>query len=446
MIRKFIASSVCLVGLCLGSPVWAGEPISLFNGKDFSGWHGRPTLDPRQWATTSNDDKSKWNEEIKKHWSIDGDQLVNDGKGAYLTTDQEFGDFELSLEYQIAAGGDSGIYLRGIPQVQIWDPDAENNRANGNAKGSGGLWNNPPGFDGKDPVVRADKPVGQWNSMRMRLVGERCWVWLNDEAVIINGRLADFFAKGEPLVARGPIQLQTHDGELRFRNLSVREFDADEANTLLRQAEEAQLAAAGAFQPLFNGSDLSGWKGAVANYSVTDGAIQCQEGKGGTLYSDASYGDFIFRVDFLLPPSGNNGIAVRYPSVEELEQLPKDQRHGDAAYVGMTELQILDDGHPNYQSIDPRQAHGSAYGMVPAKRGYLRPTGQWNHEVVTVRGSKIQVELNGTRILDADLAAVHEYMSNTPHPGKDRAAGHIGFAGHSDPVRFRHVEILPLGK
>jgi hypothetical protein len=138
------------------------------------------------------------------------------------------------------------------------------------------------------------------------------------------------------------------------------------------------------------------------------------------------------RVEFKLPPGGNNGLAIRYPG------------KGDAAYEGMCELQILDDGDSKYGSLDPRQAHGSAYGMVAAARGYLRPVGQWNFEEVTVQGSKIRVELNGTVILDADLSKVKEFMANSPHPGKDRTAGFFGLAGHSDPVEFRNVAIKPL--
>ena len=450
-IRSFRHATLVCVAACstvLLPTDWtnAADTVMLFNGKDFSGWHGRPTVDPRKWSTTPDADKAKWNQEIADHWKVEGNEIVNDGQGAYLTTNGEYGDFDLSLDYKIVAGCDSGIYLRGIPQVQIWDPDAENNRKNGNEKGSGGLWNNPAGWAGKDPLVRADKAIGEWNTMRIRLVGEHCWVWLNDKEVVVDARLHDYFAPGMPLIARGPIQLQTHGAEIRFRNVSVKELSAEEANKVLSQSEEAGLAKASSkFETLFNGTDLSGWKGANGNYTVTEGAIQCMQGKGGVLYSEKSYGDFVFRVDFQLPPAGNNGLAIRYPSVEEIEKLPKDLRHGDAAYVGMTELQILDDGHPNYEKIDPRQAHGSAYGMAAAKRGYLRPVGQWNHEVVTVTGSKIQVELNGTRILDADLSTINEYMANTPHPGKERTSGHIGFAGHSDPVRFRNISIQAVG-
>ncbi len=111
----------------------------------------------------------------------------------------------------------------------------------------------------------------------------------------------------------------------------------------------------------------------------------------------------------------------------------------------MCELQVLDSEHETYRErIDPRQAHGSAYGMVPAARGYLRPTGEWNFQQVTVQGSKVKVELNGYVILDCDLSTVTEYMANSPHPGKERTKGYFGFAGHSDPVMFRAVEINPL--
>jgi hypothetical protein len=110
----------------------------------------------------------------------------------------------------------------------------------------------------------------------------------------------------------------------------------------------------------------------------------------------------------------------------------------------MCEVQILDDDSPKYTKLDPRQFNGSAYGMVPAHRGYLRPTGEWNFMEVDVRGPKLQVELNGTRILDTDLSKIKEFKGNDPHPGKDRTAGHFGFCGHNDPVAFRNIQIKRL--
>ena len=441
--RSLLSGAVASLFFTLSS--FAGE-VQLFNGKDFSNWHGRTTIDPTKFASIDAKQKDAWNQEVKDHWKIEDGVIISDGQGAYLTTNQDFGDFEFSFEYWIVPTSDSGVYLRGIPQVQIWDPDAENNKPNGNEKGSGGLWNNPPGWAGKDPLVRADKPTREWNAMRIRLIGELCSVWLNDKLVVDNARLHNFFAKGEPLPTRGPIQLQTHGAEIRWKNLKLVEYTPEESNAMLRKIEEAKLASSGKFESLFNGKDLAGWAGATANYTVKDGTIQCLEGKGGVLHSEKVFSDYVMRVDFQLPPAGNNGLVMRYPTKKEIESWPKEKQSGDGAYIGMTELQVLDDGHSAYASIDPRQAHGSAYGIVAAKRGVLRPQGEWNHEIVTVKGSTIKVELNGNTILDADLATVTEYMANSPHPGKDRTEGHVGFAGHSDPVRFKNVEIMPLMK
>jgi hypothetical protein len=171
----------------------------------------------------------------------------------------------------------------------------------------------------------------------------------------------------------------------------------------------------------------------VSEYEIVDGALRCKPEKGGTIYTVGEYGDFVARLEFKLPPGGNNGLAIRYPG------------SGDTAYVGMCELQVLDDNYEKVKGgIDPRQAHGSAYGMVAAARGYQHPIGQWNFQEVIVKGSRIKVELNGTVILDCDLAGVKEFMADHPHPGKDRVSGHFGFAGHNDPVAFRNISIKPL--
>jgi hypothetical protein len=195
---------------------------------------------------------------------------------------------------------------------------------------------------------------------------------------------------------------------------------------------EAQAPVEAGFMSIFNGRDLDGWTGAVDGYEVKDGAIVCKPGQGGTLFTRASYRNFVVRLEIRLPPAGNNGLAIRYPG------------SGDSAYAGMTELQVLDDTDPQYANLDPRQAHGSAYGLVAATRGHLKPVGQWNEEEVTVRGSTITVVLNGAVILDTDLATVTTFMADSPHPGKDRTEGYFGFAGHNDPVAFRHIRIREL--
>ncbi len=396
---------------------------ALFNGKDFDGWHGRPHLDPRQWEATAQDKKDEWQKEVQQHWSIKDGVIVNDGHGAYLSTDKEYGDIELLIDYKTVAKADSGIYLRGTPQVQIWDTTEEAKFSLGANKGSGALWNNSPGAAGKDPLVLADKPFGEWNSLRIVQVGARTSVWLNDKQVVDFAIMENYFDRESPLFAKGVIQLQTHGGEIQWRNLFVREIPTEEANNWLRENDKAE------YTSLFNGKDLSGWKGATGNYEIVEGAIRCKQGHGGVLHTSEEYGDFTARMEIFIPAGGNNGLAIRYPG------------EGDTAYVGMCELQVLDNDAEKYAKLDPRQYHGSAYGMLAAKRGYLRPTGEWNYQTVTVKGSTIRVELNGSVILNGDLSKVTEFMANSPHPGKDRTKGYFGFAGHSDPVRFRAIEI-----
>ena len=406
---------------------------ALFNKTDLTGWHGQPEMDPRKIAAFEEDERrqktTEWMESIKQHWSVENGELVNDGHGVFLTSNREFGDIELLLEYKVVPEADSGIYLRGTPQVQIWDYSPGGEFAHlGAIKGSGGLFNNSPGAPGKDPLVLADKPFGEWNRLRILQVGARTSVWLNGKLVVDHAIMENYHARNIPLFVRGPIQLQTHGGEIRWRNLFVREISPQEATCILRDKQSSEE-----FARLFNGKNLEGWRGAVENYQVVEGAIVCRRGKGGTLFTQEEFSDFVVRLEFRLPAQGNNGLALRYPG------------HGVPHVDGFCELQVLDSEHPVYKDLDPRQYHGSAYGIVPAHRGYLRPVGEWNFQQVTVRGKTIQVELNGTVILDADLNQVQERKDNAPHPGKDIMSGHFGFAGHSDPVAFRHIEIRRLG-
>lgn len=405
---------------------------ALFNGKDFTGWHGVGTEDPKKMQALSAEERAARytasQADLAAHWKVDNGELVNDGKGLYMTTDQDYRDYELFVDWKLIPKGDSGVYLKGTPQVQIWDTtEAAGYHKLGADKGSGGLWNNAAGSPGKDPVALADKPIGEWNTFRIVQVGAVTSVYLNDKLVVDHAILENYFDRQgkSPLVVAGPVQLQTHGNEVRWKNIYIRELPTTEANAFLETPDEG-------FKPLFNGKDLTNWAGAVANYEVVDGAIRCMPGKGGVLHTPDEYSDFVVRLEFKLPPGGNNGLAIRYPGM------------GDTAYVGMCELQILDTEHPKYAKLDPRQAHGSAYGMAAAHRGYQRPTGEWNYQEVTVKGSTIKVVLNGSVILDTDLSQITEYLANSPHPGKERTSGSFGFAGHSDPVEFRNVSIKSL--
>ncbi|PHS01112.1 MAG: hypothetical protein COA78_23075 [Blastopirellula sp.] len=422
----------CLL-LALTTCVVAAPPegfTSLYNGEDLSGWHGNNPHSLRGAKTEEAREKklAAFATDVKAHWSAKGDEIYNDGHGAYLTTDADYGDYELLIDYKTVAKADSGIYLRGTPQVQIWDTTKEGGKWNiGADKGSGGLWNNSKGAPGKDPSVLADKPFGEWNSVRIIQVGARTSVWLNGKQVVDHAIMENYYDRKSALARTGPIHLQTHGGPISWKNIYIREIGSDEANTILASKNKK------GFNSVFDGKSLKGWTGAVDNYEVRDGAIACKPKHGGVLHTEEQYSDFVVRVEFQLPPGGNNGLAIRYPGGQV-----------NTAYNGMTELQVLDSEHPKYSKLDARQYHGSAYGMAAAQRGYLRPTGEWNFQEVTVQGSNIKVELNGSVILDADISKAKDFMANSPHPGKDRTEGYFGFAGHNDPVLFRAITIKEL--
>jgi hypothetical protein len=210
---------------------------TLFNGKDLAGWYGlNPHAVARLEGKRREDAIEEQREGFGRHWHVDDGELVNAGTGPYATTEEEFGDIDLLIEYKTVPMADSGIYLRGTPQVQIWDVNQTFDPRRPNrtpSKGSGGLFNNTPGSPGRDPLVVADKPFGEWNAFRIRQVGPRTWVWLNDKLVVDGAAMENFWDRAKPLPDKGPIMLQTHGGEIRWRNIFVREIGADEAREIL---------------------------------------------------------------------------------------------------------------------------------------------------------------------------------------------------------------------
>ncbi|QDS94414.1 hypothetical protein FF011L_31930 [Roseimaritima multifibrata] len=395
----------------------------LFNGKDLSGWKGL-VGNPKTRAAMSEADLAAAQEvadqSMRDHWKVVDGALVFDGKGQSLCTEKDYGDFEMYVDWKILEGGDSGIYLRGSPQIQIWDTEHKDYFRHGAENGSGALWNNKD--NPRMPMVKADKPVGEWNRFYIRMIGERVTIKLNDQLVTDNVVMENLWERGLPIYRNGQIELQNHGNTLYFRDISIREIDAEEANAILSEDK------AGQFESIFNGTDLSGWSGDVDDYKVEDGKLISIAGKSGIIYTDKEYKDFVARVEFKLPPAGNNGLLIRY----------------EAGNPEKLELQILDDDDSRYEKLDVRQYNGSIYGLVPAHRGYLRPTGEWNFQQVTVRGSKFKVELNGFTIVDADLSEVKESMSGAVPAAAKRASGHFGLAGHKEPVEFRNLSIRTL--
>lgn len=252
---------------------------AIFNGKDLTGWYG---LNPHSGAKLQGEQKEanlkQQRADFPKHWRIEKGELVNDGTGPYATTEAEFGDIELRLEYKTVAKADSGIYLRGTPQVQIWDWHQIFDPKNPTRKphlGSGGLFNNTPGSSGRDPLVLADKPFGEWNQFRIRQIGARTWVWLNEKLVVDGAVMENFWDRSKPLPARGPIMLQTHGGEIRWRNLLVHEIGAEEAKALVDAAEteaRAKLSRALTLHASFD-------KGLNADFSRGDKTCYVQQGQ-----------------------------------------------------------------------------------------------------------------------------------------------------------------------
>lgn len=249
---KSLAASVRLVAsfvlaASIAAPATAADGVtappegftSLFNGKDLEGWWGVGTEDPKEWGALSPEKLEAKRQaslaDINEHWSVEDGVLHNDGAGLFLTTLEEYGDFELLVDYNMVAGGDSGVYLRGVPQVQIWDyTEAGGKWHLGADKGSGGLWNNPKGAAGKDPSTLADKPFGEWNRFRIVMVGDKVTVFLNDERVVDHARFYNFFDKEGPLYEKGPIQLQTHGKPIMWRNVFIREIGSDESAAILK--------------------------------------------------------------------------------------------------------------------------------------------------------------------------------------------------------------------
>ena len=386
---------------------------ALFNERDLSGWVGMTPRDPRGYedlAPETEDTQRQADEKaFQQHWRVQNGELLHDGSGPAATTAARYGDVELRLEYQISpkpaatiTGGAPAppaalVYLRGTPLTQ---------------------W--------QAAMAKAARPAGQWNALRVVQLGERTTVHLNDRLIADHERMTNSWAPALPLVRAGRIQLEGRSAGVRWRRVFVRAIPGDEANRMLAAKNTT------GFTSLFNGKDLTGWTGAVQSYEVVNGAIRCKPKQGGVLHTEQMYRDFVARLEFKLPPGGNNGLAIRYPGT------------GDTAYVGMTELQILDDTAAQYAKLDARQYHGSVYGMAAAQRGYQRPVGEWNFQEVTVRGPRIIVELNGTVIVDVDVSTITQFANNRAHPGKDRTEGYFGFAGHSDPVEFRNVSIKSI--
>ena len=401
----------------------------LFNGKTLEGWQGF-TTDPVKKTKLSKEKlalmQAKANERMKQHWSAKNGLIRFKGKGENLCTVKEYKDFELYVDWKIGKEGDSGIYLRGSPQVQIWDTSR---KTWGASYGSGGLYNNT-GKENRSPLKKADNPIGDWNTFYIKMKDEIVTVYLNGELVVDHMKMENYWDRSQPIFPAGPIELQAHGTDIAFRNIFIHEIKDNE----YQLTEEGKKAG---FVSLFNGKDLDNWQGDKNSYKVKDNllCVVPTKGHGGNLYTQKEYADFDYRFEFKLTAGANNGLGIRAPL------------KGDAAYAGM-ELQILDNTAPMYANLEEYQYHGSVYGIKAAKRGFLKPVGEWNKERVVVKGDHIRVYLNGTLITDCRLnkALKHGPKDKKKHPGALNKKGYIGFLGHGSRLWFRNIRIKDLSK
>lgn len=408
--------------------------VSLFNGKDLTGWKGlvqnpiaRAKMKPAQLAK----EQAKADENMRRDWKVEDGLLVFEGSGYdNLCTEKQYGDFEMYVDWMLDPAGpeaDAGIYLRGTPQVQIWDTS----RVNVGAQvGSGGLYNNQ--VNESKPSKVADNKLGEWNSFYIKMVGDRVTVVLNGEKVVDDVILENYWDRKLPIFPIEQIELQAHGSKVYYRNIYVKELERKEPFKLSAEEEKE------GFKVLFDGTNMHEWTGNTVDYTLEDGCISMIPSKsyGGNLYTKNEYGNFVYRFEFQLTPGANNGVGIRTPM------------EGDAAYVGM-EIQILDCEHPIYKNITPLQHHGSVYGIIPAKADHhdaFKPVGEWNYEEIVADGDNIKVTVNGVVIMEGNIreATKNGTADHKEHPGLFNKKGHIGFLGHGSPVKFRNIRIKEL--
>lgn len=425
-----LAVSLIAISLCGHAVAQAQQQIPegfkpLFTGTDLEGWDGGEVMSPADIEKLSYQDwynyRNRMSDGVQKHWRIEGGAMIGKGGGPDLVSWEQYADFELWLDWKVTSDSRAGVGLRYGSPIQLWDPDGKHADELDAEKGSGGLSSNQDHANA--PAQRADKPVGQWNRMFVRIVGPYVTVVLNDQTVVDNVVIENIFDRERPIDRKGPLHLQAHAGEVHYRNVYIRELSTKQSNKHLTEiAGDDEL-----FISLFNGKDLTGWAGALKGYEVVDGVLRCKRRDGGNIQTEQQYGNFVVRMEFKLSPGGNNGLLIRTPNTN-----PTHTRD-------TLEIQILDDHHIMHRQLAPYQYHGSAYGFTPAIRGYLRPTGQWNYQETHVNDDHIKVVLNGYPILDTHLKKVAP-----DHPAANTKRGHFGLSGYSDPIAFRNIRIMEL--
>ena len=405
--------------------------VQIFNGTDLTGWKGlvgNPITRAKMTPSQLRNEQAKSDELMRKEWTAENGMMIFDGDSYNnICTEKLYGDIEMYIDWKLDANGkepDAGIYLRGTPQVQMWDISRVRSGAQ---VGSGGLYNNR--VNRSTPLIVADNKLGEWNALYIKMTGDRVTVKLNGHLVVDDVILENYWDRSNPLPPIEQIELQAHGSKVYYRDIYVKELKNPEPFKLSLEEEKE------GYTVLFDGTNMHQWTGNIVDYTIEEGNLVMNPSRdfGGNLYTKNEYDNFIFRFEFQLTPAANNGLGIR-TSME-----------GDAAYVGM-ELQILDSEHPIYNDLQEYQYHGSVYGVIPAKRGFLKPVGEWNYQEVIANGDNIKITLNGTVILEGNLreASKNGTIDGLNHPGLLNKSGHIAFLGHGSYLKFRNIRIKKL--
>ncbi|GHV64968.1 hypothetical protein FACS1894199_04490 [Bacteroidia bacterium] len=404
--------------------------VSIFNGKDLTGWKGLvgdPISRPKMKVAALAKAQKGADEQMRQDWKVENGLLVFDGKGYdNICTEKLYGDFEMFVDWKLepSPDADAGVYLRGTPQVQMWNIARTDVGAE---VGSGGLYNNKN--NPSKPLKVADNKLGEWNTLYIKMVGDRVTVKLNGELVVDNIMLENFWDRSQPIPAVEQIELQAHGSKVYYRNVYVKELERPAPFELSAQEKKE------GYKVLFDGTNMHEWKGNTVDYRIEEACISLRPdgNSGGNLYTTKEYGNFIFRFEFQLPAGANNGVGIR------------TEGNKDAAYNGM-EIQILDHKNPIYKWIKPYQAHGSVYGVIASDGTSPKIGGEWNYEEIVADGDHIKVTLNGKVILDGNIreAAKNGTIDKEEHPGLFNKTGYIGFLGHGSNVKFKNIRIKEL--
>jgi hypothetical protein len=384
--------------------------VALFNGVDLTGWKGLvedPVKRSQMSAVQLARAQKEADEEMIKHWQVRDGVLYFDGAGHSLCTSRDYTDFEMYVDWKIEKLGDSGIYLRGAPQVQIWDPAQW-------PEGSGGLYNNQK--NPSKPLVKADHPIGDWNTFHIIMQDDRVTVYLNSVLVVDHVVMENYWERDKPIYRSGQIELQSHNSPLYFRNIFIREL---EPKSLFNGS-------------LFNGKDLNGWQvvgGRGDAWGAENGILYTTGQGGGWLSTTREFANFKLELEFRVPNNGNSGVFLRSP------------HQGDPAYTGM-EIQVLDDYGDEYTKLNPWQYTGSVYGIQPPNQRATKHAGEWQKMCITCVGPQVTVELNGIKTVDTNL--IEHMQESVSHPGIKRRAGYIGLQNHSTRLEYRNLYLQEL--